>query len=294
MKTLRLIPSVILFIAASFGGASAQQKVKLGENAALRYWSAFAQMEDVAITDDQAKELNLILDGTAPYSDLKYRELVEKNRRALETMIRGTALPVCDWGLDYQLGSETPIDFVRKALTLGRLNILYALHLLQTGDKDGAVRTLAAGLRFSHDVANGGTLFASLVTKHLLADHLRVITFALQTEVSAAQRSVLRQATIQLGPDGLDWESNIRRELEIPREAPTFPRGLSPEAKAALARIVPAYVGVLDKPSTLPELQHLIAGAPQSLQKIIPNPKQVVEAKEDLTVKLQRTRSSLQ
>lgn len=145
MKTLRLIPSVILLMAASVGAASAQQKVKLGENAALRYWSAFAQMQDAAITDEQAKELNLILDGTAPYSDLKYRELVEKNRPALETMIRGTALPVCDWGMDYQLGSETPIDFVRKALTLGRLNILYALHLLQTGIKTERCARLQPG-----------------------------------------------------------------------------------------------------------------------------------------------------
>ena len=302
MKTSRLIPSVILFMAASAGAALAQQKVKLGENAALRYLSAFAQMQDSAITDEQAKELNLILDGTAPYSDLKYRDLVEKNRPALETMIRGTVLPNCDWGMDYQHGSETPIDFVRKALTLGRLNILYALHLLQTGDKDGAVRALAAGFRFSHDVANGGTLFASLVTKHLLADHLRVITFALHMgEVSAAQRLVLRQAVAQLGPDGLDWKSNVKRELEILRDAPNilrddpnFPHGLDPEAKAALARIVPAYVGVLDKPSTLPELQQLIASAPKPLQGIIPNPKKVVEQRQDLTDKLLQTRTLLQ
>lgn len=113
-------------------------------------------------------------------------------------------------------------------------------------------------------------------------------------DVSAAQRSVLRQAVAQLGPDGLDWESNVKRELEIPRDAPNFPHGLGPEAKAALARIVPAYVGVLDKPSTLPELQQMIAGAPQSLREIIPNPKQVVEAKQNLTDKLRQTRALLQ
>src|ERR1051326_4961503 len=120
-------------------------------------------MQDAAITDEQTKELNLILDGTAPYDDLNYKNLVEKNRPAFETMIRGTALPNCDWGMDYALGSGTPVDFVRKGLTLGRLNVLYVLHLLQNGDKDGAVRALVAGLRFSHDIANGGTLFASVI-----------------------------------------------------------------------------------------------------------------------------------
>src|SRR5690348_4215148 len=77
--------AIVLVLSAS---ASAQQKTKLGENAALRYWSAFAQMQDSGITDEQAKELNAILDGTAPYSDLKYRELAERNRPALETMAR--------------------------------------------------------------------------------------------------------------------------------------------------------------------------------------------------------------
>jgi hypothetical protein len=111
--------------------------VKLGENAALRYWSALAPMQDFAITDEQANELKLILDGTAPYDDLKYRDLVDKNRPAPETMIRGTALPSGDWGLDYQLGPDAPADYVRKRLELGRLNVLYAFHLLLAGDKDG-------------------------------------------------------------------------------------------------------------------------------------------------------------
>jgi len=288
MNTFRVIPSVVLIFAFAAGAASAQQRVRLGDNAALRYWSAFAQMQDSAITEDQAKELNLILEGTAPYDDLKYRDLVEKNRPALETMVRGTSLPNCDWGLDYQLGSETPVDFVRKALTLGRLNVLYTLHLLQTGDKNGAVRVLAGGLRFSHDVANGGTLFASVIATRLLEDHLRVIAFALHMGgLSTAQKSVLRAAVTQLGPEGLDWQSNVKRELEIPH-------GLDPQASAALARIIPAYVDVLDRPSTLPELQQMIASAPQSLRHVIASPKQVVEAKQDLTDKLSQVRSLLQ
>ena len=73
---------------------------------------------------EQAKELNRILDGTAPYEDLKYRDLVERNRPALETMIRATAITNCNWGIDYQLGPDAPVDYVRKALELGRLNVL--------------------------------------------------------------------------------------------------------------------------------------------------------------------------
>lgn len=288
MNALRTIKVIVVSLAISAGAASGQQKTKLGDNAALRYWSAFAQMQDSPITDEQAKELSVVLTGNAPYDDAKYKDLVEKNRAALETMARGTALRSCDWGLDYELGPDTPVDFVRKGLSLGRLNALYALHLAQSGDKNGAAQALAAGLRFSHDIANGGTLFASAVSTHLLFYHLRTITQALRVEeLSAAQRSTLRQAIEQIGPEGFDWKSNVQRELGTLQ-------GLDPQSSSALARIVPAYVGILDQPSTLPQLQHLIAGAPASLQKIIPNPERVVEGKRELTEKIRQTRALLQ
>src|SRR5438132_10401027 len=126
MNTSKMISVLVLLLAGSARGASAQPNSKPGENAALRYWAAFAAMQDSGITDDQAKQLNLILEGTVPYDDLKYKALVEKNRPAIEVMSRGTALPTCDWGLDYGLGNQTPVEYARQALTLGRLHVLYA------------------------------------------------------------------------------------------------------------------------------------------------------------------------
>jgi hypothetical protein len=186
------------------------------------------------------------------------------------------------------MGADAPVDYVRKALTLGRLNVLYAFHLLKTGDKDGAVRSLAAGLRFSPDVANGGTLFATVVAKTLLVTHLRAVQFALQLgELSTAQRSVLQKAVAQLGPDGLDWQSAMKRELQIPH-------GGDSQTTAALARIIPAYVAALGDPSTLPKLQEMISSAPRPLPDVIPNPKRVLEEKQDLTEKLAQAGTRLQ
>jgi hypothetical protein len=299
MKGCRLILSLILILLATPASPEiAQQRVKLGENAALRYWSAFAQMQDSAITDAQAKELNLILDGTAPYDDSKYKDLVEKNRPALETMIRGTALPACDWGNDYQLGPETPMEYTRKALELGRLNVLYSFHLLIAHDKAGAVRVLAAGVRFSHDVAHGGTLFATLVAKSLITEHIRAMSFALHVdELSAAQKSTLQKALSQLGPDGLDWEAAVKRELGVLRSPVRTPDGSLPldsKALAALAKIIPAYGAMLSDPSLLAGLQETIAGAPKQLAEIIPNPKRVLEEKQNLTEKILKLHSLLQ
>jgi hypothetical protein len=283
-----LVSSMIISLVVSAGAQPAERRAELGQNAALRYWSAFAEMQDAAITDQQAKELNLILEGSAPYDDSKYKDLVEKNRAALETMARSTAFPNCDWGIDYALGPNAPVEYVRKALALGRLNVLYVFHLLINGDKDGAVGALAAGVRFSHDVANGGTLFAAVAAKSLLAAHLGAMEFALRVAgLSAAQQQMLENALAPFGPDGLDWQSAMRRELEVLE-------GQGSQAPAALARITPVYIAALKSPSMLPRLQQIIASAPEPLPDIIPNPKRVIEEKQDLASKLLQVRSMLQ
>jgi hypothetical protein len=125
----------MLLVATSVTYAQ-KQKAGLGDNAALRYWSAFAEMQDAAITDEQVRALRSIFDGTAPYDDQKFKDLVDKNARALETMARGTALSNCDWGLEYQIGPDFPMDYPVKAVALARLNVLYGFHLLSKGDKD--------------------------------------------------------------------------------------------------------------------------------------------------------------
>jgi len=305
MKSLRLILSMILIGALSSSSASAQQKPKLGDNAALHYWAAFAQMQDSAISDQQAKELSSVIDGgasyyddgkyykdkdQAPYNDATYKDLVEKNKPALETMTRATALANCDWGLDYRLGEDVPVDYVRKALSPGRLNVLYAFHLFRDGDRDGAVRALAAGLRFSSDVANGGSLFAAAVAKTLLVAHIRAVTTVLHTEdLPAAQRLVLHNAIARLGPDGLDWQSAAKRDLEALRGHFSGDKDVS----LGLGRIIPAYLDTLNDPSMLPKLQQTIASVPQPLQNVIPSAKRVLDEKRDLSSELQKVRTRL-
>ena len=286
MNILRMLSVLVLLLAGVAGAASAQPKLKLGDNAALRYWAAFSEMRDAGITEQQAKELNLILDGTAPYDDLKYRDLVEKNRPALEVMARGTALPNCDWGLDYELRDQTPVEYVRNALQLGRLNVLYAFHQMITGDKDGAARTLAAGMRFSHDVANGGSLFATLVAKDLLTTHFRAVAFELHFEVSSAQRMVLQRAVAQLGPDGLDWQSAIKREMGA-LNRPDW------QMSVPLGSVTLAYAAALQDASALPQLEKVLATVPQPLRDVIPNPKEVLGQKQGFTDQLSQMRSLL-
>ena len=290
MKIFNTIPSMILIALLSACSALAQRNAPLTENAALRYWSAFSEVRDSGITDQQAKELNAILDGTAPYDDSKYKDLLEKNTLALEIMARATSLPNCDWGLDYGLGHDVPVDYARKALVLGRLNVLYAFHLLKTGNKDGAVRALAAGLRFSHDVGNGGSLFATLIAKDLLTSHLRSVADALRLEqLSAGQRSQLQTAVARVR-EGLDWPMAAKRDLEALRGDYVG----NSQTSAALTRIISSYVAALNDESKLPALDQAVQGAPQELANVIPSAKRVLAQKQDLNNTLLQTHAVLQ
>jgi hypothetical protein len=291
MTIFPLTSTIILLLAAQISFASSNREAGLGPNAALLYWSAFSEMQDSAISD--ATELNTVLDGKVPYDDLKYKDLVEKNRFALGIMARGAGRPFCDWGLGYgfaeALGPETPVGYVWKARALGSLNVLFAFHLQAAGDKDASVRALAAGILFSHDIASGGTLVSALVAKRLLLAHFNAMELALHTGgLSTAQRLVLQKAVSQLEPEGLDWQSAMHREMQI------LHHNADPTDSAALEQIDAAYLRALNNPSTLPALEQLVSNAPQHLAALIPNPKRVLEQKQDLSDKLQQVHSLLQ
>ena len=283
MNSTGMKSALLLFVVILSSGALAQQKPKLGDNAALRYWAAFSEMQDAGISAQQAKELNLILDGTAPYKDLSYKDLLERNALALNVMARGTALANCDWGLDYDLRHQTPVEYARKSLELGRLNVLYAFHLSLIGNKDGSVRALAAGVRFSRDVAAGGSLFATIVAKDLLVNHFRAIEGLSQlAQFSPSQRSQLQKAVAEIGPSSLDWEAAIRSEMKAQDR---------PDWRMPLQSISRSYIAALNNPSALPQLEQAIASAPPDLRDVIANPKRVLEEKQDLDNQLQHIRA---
>jgi hypothetical protein len=290
MNVFRLLSTIILLLAAQISAASSTREVNLGPNAALLYWAAFSEMQDSAISD--AAALNAILDGTAPYDDSQYKDLVEKNRFALDIMAHGASRPFCEWGLGYgyseEMGPATPVGYVWKARALGSLNVLYALHLQSAGNKDAAVRTLAAGILFAHDIANGGTLVSALVAKRLLIAHFNVMAVTLHTGgLSAGQRLVLQKAVAQLGPEGLDWQAVMHREMAVVHKA-------DPSDSAGLSEIEAAYLKALNNPSALSALEQVRSSASQNLAALIPNPKRVLEEKQDLTNKLLEVRSKLQ
>ena len=283
MNAIRSIAAITLLAGLFTVSARAQtgSSEQLSENAALRYWSAFAEMQDSVMMGHKIPGLD----------DPQVKELLQKNQTALSTMQRGTMVPNCDWGIDYQLGAYAPVEYVRKALILGNLNALYVMYLQAHGDSEGAVRALVAGLRFAHDVANGGTLFATEAAANLLMDHLPMVANIVHAGVSPAQRLALQKALAQLGPAGLDWQGAVKRELGIHHGTDDV---LSAQGLAALAQITPLYVTAMSDASVLPRLQGMIADAPVDLRNIMPNPERVVEVEESLQNHLAEARGLLQ
>ena len=114
---------IIAVIVCIFGilssPAAAQKASRPADNAALRYWMAFAQMNDSPISGEDAALMDAIVNGNAPWDEQKFGPLVEQNKEAIETMIRGTRLPFCDWGIEYDLGPDAPIAYLPKARALG-------------------------------------------------------------------------------------------------------------------------------------------------------------------------------
>ena len=290
MRPINVIGSTAVIVLLAVVPAMSQRTVSLADNAALRYWAAFSQLQDAAISEQEANELNSVLGGMGRFDISRYTELIQKNTLALEIMARGTSLPNCDWGLDYGLGADIPVDYARKALALGRLNILYAMHLYHSGKKDEAISALAAGLRFSQDLGKGGSLFATLAAKDLLVTHLNAVNDALRMgQLSISERSRLQKAVTMLG-DGLDWPGAAEKDLE----ALEVHYSADSRVSVSLRSIVLSYTAFLNDQSHLPSLMDAINHAPPELAQLIPNPKRVEEQKQELSDKLQQTRKLLQ
>src|SRR5262249_53305777 len=140
-----------------------------------------------------------------------------------------------------------------------------------------------------HDVANGGSLFATLIAKDLLVTHLTAAGDAVRMgQLTPSQKTRLQAAVGGVG-SGLDWNAAARRDLEALRGR----YAKDPQSGAALTRIISAYDAFLHDESKLPALAEAIQGAPQELANVIPNPKRVLEQKQELTERIQQTRGLL-
>ena len=205
---MRLRLLVLIFVMlASVGRVSAQiQYPSDTKNAALRYWIAFSEMQDTSADKSTQELLEKTLSGEAPWDEKELAPILDANKAAIDIMQRATKLPDCDWGLEYSQGPRASIAYAPRARALSRLNTLEGMRQLAAGDTQSAVNTWLAGVRFSQDLARGGSLIFTLMAKSALMPNLRALTEAtLSAKLTGAQQEQVLTAIRALPEDGFDW-----------------------------------------------------------------------------------------
>ncbi|HKW76886.1 MAG TPA: hypothetical protein VJN64_15250 [Terriglobales bacterium] len=203
---------VVLMMAASAWAGSQPFTPPPNRNAALRYWMAFADLQDHPADQATTALMEQVLEGSANWDEQRLGPIVEANSAAVLSMQRGSELPECNWGLDYSRGEAMSLGHLPKARVLARLNALYGARQIAQGDTAGAVATWLAGLRFAQCVSKGVGLIGILSAKPAFMANLHLITRAAQSGLTGElQRQVTAQLR-KLPADGLDWASSIRAE----------------------------------------------------------------------------------
>lgn len=202
----RLLAAILVVLVSADRMSAQVQHPQETRNAALRYWMAFAEMQDVQ-TDRATQELlEKTAAGGAPWDEKKLAPIVEANAAAIQMMQRATKLPECDWGLEYSRGPRASIAYAPRARALARLNTLEGMRQMAAGDAQSAVNTWLEGVHFSQDLARGGSLIFALMAKNTLLPNLRLLREAtVNGKLNEAQKSQVSAAVRALPEDGLDW-----------------------------------------------------------------------------------------
>jgi hypothetical protein len=216
------IRSMLFAISMLFLSTALAQQVNLpqSKNAALRYWMAFAEMQDRTVDEATTKLMEDVLSGAAAWDERQLGPVVDANVGAIHTMQRATNLPECDWGLEYDRGPAMSIGHLPKARALARLNALYGARQMAQGDAEGAVGTWLAGLRFAQHISKDMSLIAVLSAKPAFLANLHLLTKAAGSgRLSAESLQKIRSQVALLPKDGLDWTSAVKVEAWVDGQA---------------------------------------------------------------------------
>lgn len=207
LSALRILITIAGVLSVN-GGACAEAKfLPDSDNAALRYWTALAEMRSTISEDEITQNLlSATIKGEMAWDENKLGPILDANVRAVQAMQRGAKLPECNWGLDYRLGVSTPVEMLMRARGLERLNTVEGIRELAKGNSEAAVNTWLSGIRFSQDVGRGGPIILALAASAMLADTFQAITAqAKQGKLQLSQKKALYDAIKHLPNDGFDW-----------------------------------------------------------------------------------------
>ena len=254
--TKKITIAAVFVLISAVAGRGQTKLPSETKNAALRYWLAFADLQDPPTDKVTGELLEKTAAGEAPWDEAKLGPILDKNESAIWRMQRATKLAECDWGLEYDLGPRASIAYVPKARVLARLNTLDGMRLAAKGDSEKAVETWLAGIRFSQHLTKGGTLIFSLVAKMGLISNFHALTQAAQSgALSGEQKKQIEAAVRALPETGFDWGEALRYEED--------PLNVAVKQMTEAANPAAYYQEIMDKPApkdfTLPKAPDIAA-----------------------------------
>jgi hypothetical protein len=191
-----IVFTIITLFVASSGAQQQQQGSPLGQNAALRYWQAFAHLPQM----DDAQQKLLAAPPPPGAPDAAAEKLADSARDALLYLRRGAAIGPVDWGLHREDGPNLLLPHLAKGRDLARL----------------------AGLRARLDFARGDGRRAAIdgvgdtivLARHLSADLTAMISYLVQL---SCERIAIEAAAPHLaGLDAASLDQLDRRIAALP------------------------------------------------------------------------------
>jgi hypothetical protein len=187
----------------------AQQQQTL--NAAVRYWTAFALLQDSPANESATTLLLRVAEGSAPWNETQLGPIIDANSQAIAIMERASTLRSCDWGIEYELGPNAPIPHLARARVLGRLSVVSGMRLAARGQTSEAVDRWLAAIRFSQHLAQGGTLISLFSAQSILVPTLRALASE-TSRLSADSRAKVAAVVGMLPETAFNWADAMRRE----------------------------------------------------------------------------------
>lgn len=148
---------------------------RLGENAALTYWRAFAMIPKTT----KAENKLVAPTGSGLVPDGKSKKLVVKWQTALRLLHDGATMPNCDWGVNWaKEGPGALLPHLAKARALARAACFRARYRWALGETEEAVEDLRAAIILARHVGpdTGNVLIGVLVKIAIERMALNVVT----------------------------------------------------------------------------------------------------------------------
>ena len=238
MKLIPNVSALLVLLCVAPRLPAVEKSPDCGQNAALRYWMAFALMENPTADSEVAKRLAGVAEGHEPW-DESLASILDRNAEALATMHRGSRIGFCHWGFEHEMVAAAPIAHVARARALARLNVLHGLRLLREGRNGEAIEAWLAGIRFSRDIAADGPWLSALVAGGGLRVHFEALArVARDARIEPALREKVQREVALLAEAGFDWSVAARHESEgisTTKGVPESTRWLNDALRPALA-----------------------------------------------------------